>query len=276
MGSRQGIFQVSTLLLVVFVFSSVVQASVNEDRDRTAKKWAAEIRRAGIHKIYVADFLNSSGRREFGGCYFASVFSTKIASHSNEFEVVNRIRAQKVLAELNISAENLHTPDAVANLSRALGIDGLLLGTVIVSDKEIKITLSLRDVASNKEVRAFEFREPLQPDITGYWPYEAAPTSDAIYFSGLDGVTNPKCIKCPDPAYTEEARRERFQGVVITGVLIAVNGKIEELRVIRDPKNGLAERCLEVIRTWRFEPARDSDGHPVPARVPVETSFLLF
>ena len=66
------------------------------------------------------------------------------------------------------------------------------------------------------------------------------------------------------------------QGVVIIGALVTTEGKATELRVINDPKQGLAEVSVQFIRNWRFAPARDAKGKPVAVRVPIEVSFRLF
>jgi TonB family protein len=273
---QRTLLQLAVAGLITFTSPFISQADQKIDRERAARKWVDEIQKAELHKIYVADFLNLSNKREFGGCYFASIFATNIAEQAKGFEVVNRIDAQRILAGLGRSAENLQSPEAVAKVANALHVDGMLLGTIIVADNKVKITLSLRSAPTNQEIQTSQYQEPLQSDISGNWPPSGVPSPEVIYFSGLDGVSIPKCIECPNPSYTQEARAAHFQGVVVTSVLLTTEGKVGELRVIHDPKHGLAERCVEVIRKWRLKPAMDSRGNPVPVYVPIETSFQLF
>ena len=90
------------------------------------------------------------------------------------------------------------------------------------------------------------------------------------------GMTWPKCAYCPDPAYTDEAREAKIQGTVTLQVLVGVDGRAAQIRILKGIGMGLDERAAEVIRTWKFIPARDAAQRAVPAWVTVETVFRLF
>jgi periplasmic protein TonB len=90
------------------------------------------------------------------------------------------------------------------------------------------------------------------------------------------GMTWPKCAYCPDPAYTDEAREAKVQGSVTLQVLVGADGHAAQIRVLKGIGLGLDERAAEIIRTWKFVPARDAAQRPVPAWVTVETVFRLF
>ena len=90
------------------------------------------------------------------------------------------------------------------------------------------------------------------------------------------GMTWPKCAYCPDPAYTDEAREAKVQGTVTLQVLVGADGRAAQIRILKGIGLGLDERAAEVIRTWKFVPARDTAQRPVPAWVTVETVFRLF
>ncbi|GAC1640375.1 MAG: hypothetical protein NVS9B14_21860 [Candidatus Acidiferrum sp.] len=266
---------VAAPILTVAANPSLARSDADGGRERAAKELAAQIQKAGLHRVYVTDFLSPSGKREFGGCYFASLFSTKIAKHAHDFSIVNRIEAQKALAELNMPPQSSQTPDGVAKLSQALGVDGLLLGTVVAAKGHAKIAISMRDASSNKEVWTMEFDEALERGINGNWPQDAVPGSEPIYFSGLDGVSIPRCISCPNPDFTNKARQAKFNGIVLTSATVDATGRIKQIWIISDPGFDLAQHCVEVIKTWRLEPAKDSAGKAVEVTVPVETKFEL-
>jgi TonB family protein len=92
---------------------------------------------------------------------------------------------------------------------------------------------------------------------------------------GVGGVGMASCLYCPDPKYTEEARKAKFQGVVILEVLVTPEGRASEIRVIRGVGLGLDEEAVNVVRTWQFKPALGPGGKPVPVWVPVEVQFRL-
>jgi len=89
------------------------------------------------------------------------------------------------------------------------------------------------------------------------------------------GVSAPRAIYTPDPEYSEEARKAKYQGTVVLWVVIGPDGRVHDLRVQRTLGLGLDEKALEAVRQWRFEPAR-KDGQPVAVQINVEVNFHLY
>jgi len=89
------------------------------------------------------------------------------------------------------------------------------------------------------------------------------------------GVSAPKPLFTPDPEYSEEARKSKYQGVVVLWLVIGPDGRPHEIRVARPLGMGLDEKAIEAVRTWRFDPAR-KDGQPVAVQMNVEVSFRLY
>jgi TonB family protein len=92
---------------------------------------------------------------------------------------------------------------------------------------------------------------------------------------GVNGVTNPACLYCPLPDYTDQARKAKLEGAVVIQAVVTVEGRAEHVSVVRGLGSGLDEKAIEVVQRWRFRPAHDSDGHPVAASVPMEVTFRL-
>ncbi len=97
--------------------------------------------------------------------------------------------------------------------------------------------------------------------------------NDGPYANLVSPVT---CLYCPEPGYTEEARKAKLQGKLLLEVLVGTDGKAMRIRVLKGLGMGLDERALEAVRAWRFSPGRDALKHPVPAWVTIETHFQLF
>jgi len=89
-------------------------------------------------------------------------------------------------------------------------------------------------------------------------------------------VSQPVCSYCPDPEYTEEARKGKLQGVVTVQVLIGEDGTAKRIRVVKGLGMGLDERTIETVRHWHFVPARDAHQRGVPVWVNIEATFRLF
>jgi protein TonB len=90
------------------------------------------------------------------------------------------------------------------------------------------------------------------------------------------GITSPMCAYCPDPEYTEEARKAKVQGTVTVRVLVGADGRASQIRMVSGIGLGLDERAMEAIRHWKFIPAKDAAKRPVATWVTVETVFRLF
>jgi len=89
-------------------------------------------------------------------------------------------------------------------------------------------------------------------------------------------VSQPGCLHCPEPPYTDEARKAKLQGNVTLRVLIGADGRAERIRLVKGLGMGLDEQAQLAVRTWRFVPARDARRQPVPTWVTIETRFQLF
>lgn len=95
------------------------------------------------------------------------------------------------------------------------------------------------------------------------------------YRPGAGGVTAPRAVYTPDPEYSEEARKAKYQGTVILWVAIGTDGRPKDIRVQRSLGMGLDEKAIEAVRTWRFEPSR-LNGQAVPVQVNIEVNFRLY
>jgi protein TonB len=84
------------------------------------------------------------------------------------------------------------------------------------------------------------------------------------------------CRVCPDPLYSEEARKTKLQGSVMLSVLVGADGRVKDVRVIRGLGMGLDENATQAVRNWQFLPAKDAAQRPVASWIKVETMFRLF
>lgn len=90
------------------------------------------------------------------------------------------------------------------------------------------------------------------------------------------GMIPPACAFCPYPTYTDQARHGKVQGAVELVVLVGVDGRAQDVRVVKGIGFGLDERAVETVRGWKFIPARDGAKRAVAAWVTVEAVFRLF
>jgi len=98
---------------------------------------------------------------------------------------------------------------------------------------------------------------------------------NSVYRPGVGGVTNPVPIVNPEAEFSDEARRNKYQGVCMISIIVDARGYPQNPRVIRSLGMGLDEKALEAVRKYRFKPAM-KDGEPVASMVSVAVNFRLF
>lgn len=108
----------------------------------------------------------------------------------------------------------------------------------------------------------------------GLGPGEGGGVGGGVYSVG-GNVSAPIPIYKPEPAYSEEARKAKFQGTVVLWIVVDAQGNVRDLRVVKPLGLGLDEKALEAVRTWKFKPAMRNGG-PVAVHVSVEVTFRLF
>jgi len=89
------------------------------------------------------------------------------------------------------------------------------------------------------------------------------------------GVSAPVAIYTPDPEYSEEARKAKYQGVCVLWLVVDANGNPRDIKVTRALGMGLDEKAIEAVRRWKFKPS-EKDGKPVAAQINVEVNFRLY
>jgi TonB family protein len=72
----------------------------------------------------------------------------------------------------------------------------------------------------------------------------------------------PVLLNSPQPLFTEQARKNKIQGVVRVRILVGTNGSVREVVLIRGLPDGLNEQAIRAAYQMRFRPAT-KNGQPV-------------
>jgi len=95
-----------------------------------------------------------------------------------------------------------------------------------------------------------------------------------VFRPGL-GVSAPRAIYDPDPEYSDEARKAKYQGRVVLSIIVDPSGRPKNIYVARSLGMGLDEKAIEAVQKWKFSPGM-KDGYPVAVQVNVEVNFRLY
>lgn len=89
------------------------------------------------------------------------------------------------------------------------------------------------------------------------------------------GVTAPRAIYTPEPEFSEEARKTKYQGTVVLRLIVGTDGRPRDIGIVQSLGMGLDEKAIEALRLWRFEPGRKA-GVAVAVLVNIEVNFHLY
>jgi TonB family protein len=109
----------------------------------------------------------------------------------------------------------------------------------------------------------------------GYGPGFDGNVGGSLYKAGIGGVSNPFPIVSPEAEFSDEARRNKYEGICMISVIVDAHGYPQNPRVVQSLGMGLDEKAPEAVRRYRFKPAL-KDGKPVAAMITVEVNFRLY
>jgi TonB family protein len=89
------------------------------------------------------------------------------------------------------------------------------------------------------------------------------------------GVSNPILIYAPDPEFSDEARRAKYQGICVVGLIVDPSGNPQRVHIVRPLGMGLDEKALEAVREYKFKPAQFK-GKAVAVEVNIEVNFRIY
>ncbi len=108
----------------------------------------------------------------------------------------------------------------------------------------------------------------------GVGPGSGGGYGGGVYHVG-GGVSNPTLIYAPDPEFSDEARRAKYQGVCVVGLIVDAQGNPQRVHIVRPLGMGLDEKALEAVKQYKFKPAIFR-GKPVPVEVDIEVNFRIY
>ena len=172
-------------------------------------------------------------------------------------------------------------------LSAVFSADGQLDQVRVVQSFEPGLDQTAMEVVSNWKVEpardAAENSLPVRQKVAvDFSPFN----SDAGRFgvqrdyavlarAGVDGFGVPACVYCPVPDYSNKGREDKIGGTVVMDVVVTPEGRATDVIVRKSPGDGLEEKAMEAVKSWKFRPAKDATGNPVAVRVQVEVTFQI-
>jgi len=264
------------------------------DLDSLASHTAHKIREANRDeeeaKVLVIDFFRSSpGNPSQLGELLADRFATSLTGYAAGLKILDRKILKDFLTDEWTTLEDLQSNQVCLGIGRQMGATAVVLGTLQEENGFLSISVHVegfgpiandRDGFSPPDERIrFPNTEEMhamlfQPGPKYTRSPDEIPAEPGVVRAGLQGVTSPVCIYCPQPDYSDAARVAKFQGTVRLSIVVTAEGQATSVFVTKGAPFGLTEQAIKATRGWRFQPA-EKDGNPVTTRVEVETTWHL-
>lgn len=118
------------------------------------------------------------------------------------------------------------------------------------------------------------WREQLEA-LRPYAEYTDKPVSERTTFSPREVTTKARLLSRPEPMYTAKAREAGIQGTVVLRAILAADGTVRNILLLRHLNHGLSEEAIRVARQIKFIPAT-MNGRPVSQFIQIEYNFSLY
>jgi TonB family protein len=243
-----------------------------------AERLGAQLLAANKKKPFILDLTLPDDVACPLGAWLADKLSESLAQHHPELEVIPRNRWDTAHSPED-PTRDLHQLFAQnGQRAQSLGAEVWVRGNFAAISGGIGITLMASDRLATGPSRFEVLAEiPITPDmqamVTTALPQR--PDLHGAFKASIAGIGSPLCEVCPPPEYTYVARAKKFQGIVIARLRVTSQGTVESVKIIHAPNSALADAAIRGERDWRFKPAQNSQGEPVPVVVEVAASFRL-
>jgi len=283
------IHMLSVPLFVLFVTSAAPLAAQEHDpkldalADHLAQR-LTEAKLVGVsHSPSVAylvfDFVDTRGQRSQLGVHLADALSEALSNKLPGLAPIQRSKLTELCIQEALDPLALQ-PDAVASWAAStLGASLAIVGTI--EPRAEQFNLHLRVVGEDsKEVTDaggyLDWTEErrgwdrLRPPL----PLISRPQRRDLPTWGR-GYSEPICVHCPSPPYTEVARKAFVSGIIQLELTVAEDGRVEEVVPIRGLPCGMTQQAVTAAKTWKFRPIIGPDGKATEMRVTWEMNFRI-
>ena len=258
------------------------RAQINKLASRVAEQLHKSETNPAGRKLLVMDFpIADSTQVSELGVLLANEFSESLSSYAGSFVVADRTQVATILKEEEITRESLLNKEMSLYVAKKAGADETLTG-FLVKGSDGNLILSVRAFGRKRKktldatlTTTDPMRELLAKEVQSPEPEaEAIEPEPGILAASKDGVSNPSCVYCPTPQYSDLARMAKYSGTIKLSVIVTVEGHATAIKVIQGAPFGLTKQAILEVQEWRFK-AAEKDGKPVAVRVPVEVTFRL-
>ena len=227
----------------------------------------------------VFDFREVGGKPSQLGVRLADEFSEAMRNQLPGFKPVERAKLRQFCEQEHFDSASFEMDALGLWAATGVGANQVILGTIepqghafllhvrAVSSQEKEIANATQRLEGTEQRNAWRSQSAslLPPD----GPWKDVPSALK------EGYSEPHCIHCPLPPYTNEARKARIEGTITLILLVEEDGFVHGVVIKRGMPFGLNKSSVESVKKWKFDPARGPDGKAAAVQFDVEINFRL-
>jgi TonB family protein len=249
---------------------------------KLAEKLVPEIRRRNLGKIGVFGVAGPGELPTFLGKAIGDSFSKALAQQARDFSVMDRDELRAIIARLHVSADVVVENALVDWLSSQAQLDGAVsLNFTNGAGGSATVEADLFDFRKAEGGVVFRQDTHISVHSTHDDPKMKSLNSDGRFLdvnpadppSEDAGISNPTCISCPSPEFSEQARKAGLGGNVLLAGTVLPDGSVDDVNILRPLGLGLDAKAVEAVLRWKFNPGVNSNRSPAKKRVKFQVSF---
>ncbi len=203
-------------------------------------------------RVIVLDFSNQDGKqRSLLGVALADMLAEFLANRAEGFEVLGRNDLHEFLSKHWLDDEELRNGDVANWLADQLHATAIVQAMLeILADGQLKVLAKVFGLGpvwftEGHIVLTEGMRTMFEKTAPSLEPLPEKITAEPGVFSLHDeGVRMPDsaCISCPNPEYTDPARKGKYQGTVQLSAVLGTDGRLSAIKVVKFAPFGSIDR----------------------------------
>lgn len=268
----------SLLALALFVGTTFGQPPQDEQAiDRLAQDSANQVAATNAKRVLLAPLQNCL--REKSICLqLEMALRSSLGNTGVEPQFVARDEVNDALARKGLMGIDGYDREVLRWIASDVGADLLVTENMLWNPKITGLSTELIDVAKGSSIGKYTglFENPISASDDSVLVKDSESGVPLIvFYSRASGIKVPTCRSCPDPLYSVELLKAKYQGTVRLQVTITAEGIADQIAVVGTLDPAVAQSAIRTVSQWHFNPAIGTDGQPFPTRRPVEVAFRL-
>jgi TonB family protein len=253
--------------------------------DALAEKLAPEIAKRHFGRVVVFGASGPGDEPTQFGKAVGDVVSESLARRAQGFAVTNRDSLREALKKMRISDSAILDDYLVAWIcQKVMAAGAVVLQIKSVEGNKAVVEANLFDWREMEKKTAYSLSATLALD-EALTKAATQPANNDGRFLGAgvsgsndekDGISNPVCVYCPHPAYSDETSARHFSGDLFLGITVHPNWSTTDISIVKGAGQGLDAKAVDAALNWVVKPGQDADGYAAEKRTIFKVEFQTF